>query len=351
VQLSSEVIGRVVDVLVKDGDAIEKGQVLLRLDPSSYRAEVAQQEANRRSAQVAIERAQSNVENQQRNLERSRRLVQEKFIDASKYDESVHQADLAIIELRASRETLQQAEAMLSQARERLAKTEVRAPISGIAIAVQIKIGETAVASATGIAGSSLMTIANVASLMAEVNVDESDIARVAQGQSARVYPAAFADKAITGVVESVSLTPKVGTQGRSYTVKLRLDKDAPGVRTGMTCRVEIVTGSGSARPVVPIQAIMTAENSAKAEAKADAKTKPGAKAEHYVFAVTDGVVHKKTVELGLADDSNQEILKGLTVGDTVAVGPVRTLHELRDGDAVKPLGAGAAKASGGAAP
>ncbi len=341
VQLSSEVIGKVAEVLVKEGDTIEKGQVLLRLDPSSYRAEVAQQEANRRSAQVSIERAQLNLENQQRNADRSRRLVQDKFIDASKYDEAVHQLDLARIDLRASREALLQAEALLSQARERLAKTEVRAPISGTAIAVQIKIGETAVASATGIAGSSLMTIANMDSLMAEVNVDESDIARVAAGQRARVFPAAFADKPIGGLVQSVSLTPKTGAQGRSYTVKLRLDHSAEGVRSGMTCRVEIVTGSGGARPVLPIQAIMTA----------DAPPKEGEKAGNYVFAVVGGVVRKKVVEVGLADDANQEILKGLALGDTVAAGPIRTLHELHDGDAIKALASAPALSVASGAP
>ena len=103
---------------------------------------------------------------------------------------------------------------MLSLSKERLAKTEVRAPISGTATAVQIKVGETAIASATGMAGSSLMTIADVSGIMAEVSVDEADIAGVAAGQAARVYPSAYADKPVNGKVESVSLTPKVSTAG-----------------------------------------------------------------------------------------------------------------------------------------
>jgi HlyD family secretion protein len=323
--LSSEVIGKVSEVLVKEGDKIEAGQILLRLNPMTYQAEVAQQESNQGSALLAIERAQLNLQNQQRNLERSRQLLQAKFIGQSQYDEVLHQEELANVELRASREALRQARALLSQAQQRLAKTEVRAPITGTATAIQIKIGETAVASATSVAGSSLMTIADVDSMMAEVNVDEADVARVAKGQRARVYAAAFVNQAVNATVESVSMTPKVSTQGRSYIVKLRLDDNSKSLRTGMTCRVEIVVESTGTKPVLPIQSILTAEAT-------DAKV---AKNANYVFAVKDGVARKTMVEVGIADDANQEILKGLALSDIIVVGPARTLHELRDGDAI----------------
>jgi len=327
VQLSSEVIGKVSEVLVKEGDKIERGQVLLKLDPTTYRAEVAQQDANRRSAAIAIERAQLNLVNQKRNLERNASLANAKFIGVSAYEDARHKADLAAVELRASREALQQAEAVLSLSKERLAKTEVRAPISGTATSVQIKVGETAVASATGIAGSSLMTIADVSGIIAEVSVDEADIAGVAAGQSARVFPSAYADKPVTGKVESVSLTPKVSTQGRNYIVKVRLDDSPLSLRTGMTARVEIVLGGGIARPAVPLQAVLTEQTTGARE-----------KTSSYVLAIVDGTVQKRTVELGLADDNNQEVLKGVVKGDTVAIGPARLLRELREGEAVGAL-------------
>jgi HlyD family secretion protein len=325
------VIGKVAAVQVKEGEHVARGQTLLRLDPTVYLAEVAQQEANRRNAAIAIERAQINLDNQQRNLERAQRLYKDKFIDVTKYDDAVHQVDLAKVELRASRETLEQASALLSQAREHLAKTEVRAPIDGTVTAVPIKIGETAVASATGIAGSSLMTIADVGSIMAEVNVDEADIARVAMGQQAKVFPAAFPDQPVTGTVESVAMAPKPPTpgaasQGKSYVVKLHLDDARLALRSGMTCRVEIVVGGSAARPAVPLQAVLSEESSTGKD-----KTKNVS----YVYAVVDGKVKKKIVELGLSDDANQEVTKGLAVGDTIAVGPARLLRELHEGDPV----------------
>jgi len=340
VQLSAEVIGKVAGVLVKEGDQVRRGQTLLRLDPTVYVAEVAQQEASRRNAAIAIERAQINLANQQRGLERTGQLYKAKYIDISKYDDAVHQVDLAKVELRASREQLEQAAAMLSQSREHLAKTEVKAPIDGTVTAVPIKVGETAVASATGIAGSSLMTIADVGSIMAEVNVDEADIARVGVGQQAKVFPAAYPDQPVSGRVESVAMAPKstlgaAQSQGRSYVVKLRLEDPKLALRSGMTCRVEIVVGSSAARPAVPIQAVMSEEIAAKDKDNNKDKDKSQVRNTSYVFVVQDGKVKKTTVELGLSDDTNQEVTKGLAAGQTIAVGPGRLLRELHDGDLV----------------
>lgn len=334
VQLSPEVIGKVSEVLVKEGDKIEKGQVVLRLDPSTYKADVAQQEAAVRNTAVSVERAQIDLDNQQRKLERARQLANAKFIDVSRLDEAKLAVDLAVVGLRSARESRQQATAMLSLAQERLAKTEVKAPISGTATAVPIKAGETAVASATGIAGSSLMTIADLSSMIAEVNVDEGDIAQVVPGLKAKIFPSAYADRPLTGSVESVSLAPKAqmmgqASQGRSYVVKVKLAEHQLALRAGMTCRAEIVTGDGAPRPVVPLQAVQLSET---AEGKG--------KRSNYVYAIVDGVAKKRTVELGLSDDSNQEITKGLALGETVAVGPARTLRELREGSAVKPKAA-----------
>jgi HlyD family secretion protein len=340
VQLSSEVIGKVSEVLVKEGDKIQQGQVLLRLDPTLIKAEVTQQRAIVRSAQVNIERAQLNLDRQQVNVDRSRRLAEAKFIDTSKYEDAAHQFNVAKVDLHAARESMQQASASLDQALKRLDKTEVKAPISGTVTAVQIKIGETAVASATGMAGSSLMTIADVGSIMAEVNVDEADVAKVAVGQKVKVYPAAFDDQPVAGTVEEVSMAPKLAlagaSQGKSYVVKLRLAEIMSGIRTGMTCRVEIITGGGSPKPVLPIQAILTGD-SMKLD-KDTKEAKEAVKGTGVVFIVKDGVARKKEVKVGIADDNNQEILSGVAEGDHVVTGPARVLRALRDGDQVKEL-------------
>lgn len=343
VQLSSEVIGKVSEVLVKEGDKISAGQVLLRLDPTLIRAEVTQQRAIVRSAEVNIERAQLNVDRQKINSDRSQRLAEAKFIDTSKYEDALHQYNVAKVDLHAARESMQQANAALDQALKRLDKTEVRAPISGTVTAVQIKIGETAVASATGMAGSSLMTIADVGSIMAEVNVDEADVAKVAVGQKVKVFPAAFEDQPIMGVVEEVSMAPKAviagASQGKTYVVKLSLSETQMAIRTGMTCRVEIITGGGSPRPVLPIQAILTGDSMKLDNKDKELKdSKEHVKGAGVVFSVRDGVARKKQVKVGIADDNNQEILSGIDEGEKIVVGPARVLRALRDGDQVKEL-------------
>lgn len=327
IRLSTEVIGKVAEIMVHEGDHVRQGQSLLRLDPSAYRAEVEQQESSLRSADIAIERARLNVDDLNVTLERDRQLLKANFVGASKFDASNHALEVGKVELRASREAQQQAVALLSQTRQRLAKTEVRAPIDGTVTSVQIKVGETAVASATGIAGSSLMTIANVDDMLAEVSVDEADIARVAVGQAARIYPSAFADMPVAGRVERISLEPKVGAQSRAYIVKVKLEDSTLQLRTGMTCRVEIVVGSSTPRPVLPLQAILTEAQPGSAK---DAR-----KAASYVMTVVNGVARRRDVELGVADDNNQEVLGGIGLGTVVATGPARTLRELRDGDRV----------------
>jgi HlyD family secretion protein len=179
---------------------------------------------------------------------------------------------------------------------------------------------------------------------MAEVNVDEADIARVGVGQTAKVFPAAFPDQPVTGKVESVAMAPRnampgsAASQGRNYVVKLRLDDARPALRSGMTCRVEIVVGGSAPRPAVPIQAVLSEET---------AGSKDHTKNVNYVFAVVDGKAQKKTVELGLSDDANQEVTKGLKVGETIAVGPARVLRELHDGDRVSAQKTAIAAASG----
>jgi HlyD family secretion protein len=337
--LSPEVIGKVRAVLVEEGDQVEAGQVVLRLDEQVYQAEVAQQRAFVRQQRINIERQRLNLANQQRQWQRVRELHQRGLLDESQADNARHAFEVAEVELRASQEALKQAEASLQQARERLAKTEIRAPIAGTVMAVDIKIGETAVSSATGIAGSSLMTIANPDSLMTEVNVDEADIARIALGQPVDVFAAAFPDTALAGEVESIPLSPRssgIGQQAslaRNYAVKVRLNEPkALALRPGMTCRAEIYTANAQDVVAVPVQAVFST-NQASAEVKPDS---PAPEVEHYLFVERDGKVERRVVEVGLADDSWQEISTGLKAGERVVTGPYKILRHLKDGEAVE---------------
>jgi HlyD family secretion protein len=241
------------------------------------------------------------------------------------------QRDQARVELSSASESAAQTQARLNEAREQLAKTELRAPIDGRVTQLIIEVGETAVPSATSIAGSDLLTIADTSNMYAEVNVNETDVARVVPGQTAKIVPAAFPDESWDGVVETVAVSPRtVQGQGKSYPVKIRLSAaSAQNFHTGMSCRAEIATRGTDAPPVpaVPVQAVQY-EDAEDRDAPAKAS----------VFVVEDGAVRKVPVEVDVADDAWIAVKKGLAAGARIASGPARVLRFLRDGDRVEQI-------------
>ena len=258
-------------------------------------------------------------------------------------DDARYAVELARVDLRNSKESLQQAEAVLNQSRELLGKTSIRAPISGTVTALDIKVGETAVASQVGIAGSSLMTIANVATIMTEVNVDEADIARVRIGQEVSIHTAAFPDTELKGTVQTIPLSLKRdltaqsgASQAKNYSVKVRLvDTKELALRPGMTCRAEIYTASSGKALAAPLQAVLS-NNDEKTEVVKGKKEQGTVKTENYLFVSKDGVAEKRIVKIGLSDDSLQEILSGVQAGEVIIVGPYKVLRHLNAGDRIK---------------
>jgi HlyD family secretion protein len=328
VKLVSEVIGRVQKVFVKEGDFVKQGDLLLRLDPATWNADIAQLEAALRQSQLNIERQRVNVDTTTAKWKRYQSLKDRGVVDANTYEEVAAQHELAEVELNTSREQLSQTQAQLAQSRERLAKTEFRSPIAGKVTAVYIEAGETAVPSATSIAGSDLMVVADTTSLYAEVNVDETDIARVDVGQGAKIVPAAFPDKSWTGTVEQVAISPRQNAgQSKSYSVKIQLAPRADiQFHPGMSCRAEISTRASDAAATlaVPVQAVNYEESEDK-----KVKTKAS------VFVARGETVQKRSVETGAADDAYIEIRKGVQAAEEIVTGPAKVLRFLRDGDRV----------------
>ncbi len=330
VTLVSELLARVDAVLVAEGEEVRKGEVLLRLDGESARAEIEQLTAGRAQAELNINRQRLSLNAVVARLARHEELRKLGMLEATKHDELVLQRDLAEVDLRNSQKALSLVDAQLSQALQRLAKTEIRAPIDGRVMQVSIKRGETAVPSAMSIAGGSLMVIADTRQIFAEVNVDETDIGKVARGHAAQVTPVASSERPLQGRVEQVALTPKqVPGQSRSYAVRIKLsDIDRSAFRAGISARAEIYSDvNSSLRPGVPVQAVQYAEPGRKGEVPLAS-----------VFVLKDGVAQRRQVQTGAADDSHIEILKGLEVGEMVVVGPAKTLRFMREGDMLKSM-------------
>ncbi len=326
VRLSSEVIGKVTKIYVKEGDSVDIDQLVLQVDDQNFVAAFEQSEAQVRLSRIDIERQQTRIVNLELRWGRKKSLFEQEMVGEDEFEALTNQLDLVRIDLKSSIERLRQAEAQLEQASDRLRKTQIKSPISGVVTSLDIKVGETAIASSTNIPGSSLMTIANPSSIYTEVLVDEADVASIALGQSAEIVAIAYTNTPMQGIVRFIANTAKVeqGRQGLSFTVKIKITEANDVVlRPGMSCRAEIFTGGNNAVPAVPIQAILVDED------------RTLARPQYYAFVNDNGVAVKVIVEVGVSDDEYQEIISGLKIGDDVITGPDNILRHLVDGDSV----------------
>jgi HlyD family secretion protein len=350
IELRSEVIGQVSEMLVEEGDRVIKDQVLMRLDPRTFNADVEQQQAYVRIQTIAIERQKQELNNITSKWQRNKNLFERKMIGQDAFELIENQYALARIDLRSREEALTQAQATLDKAMDRLEKTVFRSPIDGIATSVDIKLGETAISGTTNIAGSNLITVADPSSILVEVLVDEADIANIAIDQSSDVFAVAYPDQALEGTVQSIATSAKRSSyrQGLSFTVKILLEATADiDIRPGMSCRAEIFTKIKQDTIAVPIEAIVfedEADESSDLNSEQDSEgvtiraAADNLNASSHVFVFVDGKVVKRNVELGISNDRLQEITSGLAVDDKVVIGPARALSKLKEGDSVKEI-------------
>ena len=224
VLLSTEVIGRVVGLFVEEADEVTKGQLLLQIDDEQTSAMVEQSMASTRIQEIAIEGQRLRLENLEKQWDRKQRLFSDGLLDTDSFELATNELDLARNDLLSRQEQLRQARASMEEAENRLSKTRVYSPITGVVTSLDIKVGEMAISSTTNVPGSSLMTIANPESMLTEVNVDEADIANIAVGQEAEVVAIAYPDLPMNAVVESIAVSAKqaTGNQSLSFAVKLR---------------------------------------------------------------------------------------------------------------------------------
>lgn len=330
VNLTAEVTARVAEILVEEGATVKKDQLLLRLDPESYNNIIAREEAGVRQNRISIERQRAVVALREQQYERSQKLAAVNIIDKNRLAEDRNQFIVAEADLKSSEEALRRATATLGDAREQRAKTEIRAPINGRIVSLPIKVGEVAIPSTASLAGAQLMKLADIAAIVAEVKVDEADVAKITLGQRADVFAAAYPDTALAGRVEKIALTPTVDGQGRSYKVTIAIE--APGellLRSGMSARAVIFLGDGTKRLAVPVEAVVT-ETPEKNVVK------------RYVWLNDDGVARKTAITTGLSDDRWEVVETGVQAGAKVVVGPGKILRRLKDGDRISQMDASA---------
>jgi HlyD family secretion protein len=306
-------------VLVEEGDMVEEGQVLMRLDPTAFAADVARVQALVSTQEIDIQRNAALLTDLQRQLQRQQQLLKVGLVQQEVIDSLQNQVDVARINVTAAQAALRQSQASLTMVEDSLRKTIYRAPIAGLLAGVDIKPGETVIAGTTNIIGSALMTLADPSAILAELRVDEADIANVYLGQQAKVFAAAYPRQAIHGEVIQIATSARAMTQNQSlsFRVKVLLQPDDLALFSGMSCRAELVLKQQQDSIQIPIAAVQRHGNTA------------------FVWLVENDKAVKRPVELGMATDTAQQILSGLTVKQSVIVGPARTLTRLTEGSAV----------------
>lgn len=335
VDLSANVMGQIVNLAVREGDVVKKGDFLLQIDQKQLAASAQGAEASMRAMFSDLDAARANQAEAQRTYERARNNFEQKIIPAAELDRARTSLDAARANVNAIQQRIQQARANVAAARDTLSKTTMTAPMAGVITALPVEEGEVAVIGTMNNPGTKLLTIADMSVVEAVMEVDETDIPNVKVGQRATVTIDAYPNKTFDGVVTEVGSSPMTaqgmgggGSEAVNFEVKIQLTNPPAGVRPGFSASADIITGTRNKALAIPIQALVVREKPGTSGAKAQE--------EEGVYVHKNGKVQFVPVKTGLAGDANIEIVSGLTEGQQIVTGPFRALREIKDGAKVR---------------
>ncbi len=335
VNISAHVVGKIDRLYAVEGQWIEKGQPFLRLEQQAFIAERDQWAAQWRSLQTAVRQAQVSLADSRNKLGRAERLQTEGISSREQLEAAQLAETSARLRLEESREAVRQAQANLARVQDDLSKTTIYAPLTGRIIALNAKEGEVVVSGTMNNPGSVIGTIADMSEILAEVDVDETEIVNVAVDQEAVLKVDALPGKEYRAKVVEIGSSGFNRAQQPDVTffkVKILLNEPGPELRAKMSVRAEIHTAAHTNALAVQIQAVVERPPVASGAAAAGGKDEEV----KVVFVITEGKVRQQPVETGLSDETHVELISGVKGGEQVVTGPYRTLKDLKDGDAVR---------------
>jgi HlyD family secretion protein len=359
VKISPEVSGEIIELPVKEGQAVKKGELLLRIKPDTYQANKRSAEASYQSAVASKNLAEANLEKAEVELRRHEELAGNKLVSESVFLEVKTLCNVARATVRQSGHQVDVARAALARAEEDLAKTIIVAPISGAVTKLTSQLGERVVGTAM-MSGTEIMTVADLNEMEARVDIGEIDVVLIALGQKARLEVDAFRDRKFTGLVTEIANSSRSPAQGgqssggqqsqeaTKFEVKIRV-QEKEAFRPGMSVTAEIETRSRTNVLSVPIQSVTTrlpkgtnanttATNLvATAEAGKSSKPDKAPKPVEIAFLLNGETVKSAPVTRGISDDTYVEITEGLNEGQEVISGGYKAIsRDLEDGKRVK---------------
>lgn len=382
VDISSDVIGRIVAVGADEGDIVHTGDFLIQIDPTQYEQRAARAEAALDSSIARREQAKANLERAQLEFDRRSELYRQDLLPKADYDQAKADLDVNKANLTAAEYDVNQNRASVEEARDALSKCRILSPMNGIVIRKNAEVGETAISGTLNNAGSLLMTIADLSSMETEVEVDETDVVDIRLGQEASIELDAFPDESFAGKVIRIANSSVQGTasagqpqSAANYKVTVRLLEMPETIRPGLSATASITTAVRDNVLGVPIQSLTIREVRPEEEkdgesgepekgvvladsreAAPDAREVPPPEEgrpvpategdedeedparweKEGIFVVRDGKAVFVPVEVGIAGEKFFEVSGEIHDGDEVVSGPFSAIRNLKDGDAVK---------------
>lgn len=364
VNITAEVNAKVIGIVVKEGDRVSRGQLLIQLDTVQLQKDVEQYRHSLEEINARKEASHANYLQAQEEYERQKQLYERQLTSETVFKN----AEYAYLNYRYNYEAMasqaKQGNAIYEKALDNLRKTEIRAPMDGVITFLDVEVGEVAQAQTAFTQGKTLMIISNLDAFEAEVDVDETEITKIQNKQLAHIEIDAFPDSVFEGEVTEIGNTAVKSNMGAdqstNFKVKVLFKGSQKNIRPGMSASVDILTNKREKALSVPYGAIVmrppevldSTAVAARSEPVVGTETvyassdtpvvatgsKKGEKPKDIkgVFALREGKAVFLPVETGIADQKNIEVISGLTESDTVITGPFKVLRSIKNGDPVE---------------
>ena len=363
VSISSEVSGEIIELPIREGNQVKKGDLLVKINPDLIESALSRAEATYQNAQAGLEQAEANLKQAKANYERNENLYNKGVISRADWDQSIASYETAVASKNSAYYSVKSAGATVNESRDNLRRTTIYAPMDGTISLLQAELGERVVGTAQ-MTGTEILRVANLSNMEVEVDVNENDIVKVQIGDTAIVEVDAYLKKEFSGIVTEIANSAAsnlAADQVTNFKVKVRiLDESYQDLtegkpesyspfRPGMTATVDIITERRPKAVSAPISAIVikTDTSSTKRDYTKTASSSSSITEEKFecVFVNDGGKAKLKVVKTGIQDDTNIEVLSGLEEGDEIITGPYNVVSKtLKSGDAVEVEGASKSK-------
>ena len=338
VQISADIMGRIEQLPITEGDEVKKGQLLVKIDSRAREMDVAR-------AEGALLSSKSSMEIARLSWQREKELFSKGLSSQARLDEAASRFEQAEAQV-------QIAQADLDRSQDQLEKCTIRSPMDGIVTQLNSEEGENVVIGTMNSPGTVIMVISDLSAIEIEAEVDETDVAWVGIGQGVKIDLDAFPDTSYSGQVIQVGNSAQLSTIGFSdqvtnFMVKILIMDHVPNIKPGMTASVDITVASEDQIIKVPSGAVvMRPEGTEKQDIdeyrKKSKKRKKRLilgreeKQVDGVFVVKESRVRFVPVKTGISDQQFIQIESGLSEGDSVVTGPYRTLRTIKHGQFIE---------------